>query len=222
MALRPVLIPLTVLACMVAMGPAEAQSVKPHAGADIDLAVKLKESLANPAQLEAMVKAGAKVAGFCANCHGDGGNSVKPNVPNLAGQNPAYLLEQMRQFMDGRRRDTDFKQRLIKVLSPDEKIGLNLYYARQSVTYKPATDLVSAAKGKEVYKRECAECHEDDGRGTEKFARVAGQQTGYLSHTLKAYRDGSSARTNRQMTASIRDMSDADIAAVVAYTASMK
>lgn len=222
MALRSVLIPLTVLASVVAMGHAGAQPAKSHAAPDVDLAAKLRETLANPTQLEAMVKAGAKVASFCANCHGDGGNSVKPNVPNLAGQNPAYLLEQMRQFMDGRRRDTDFKQRLIKVLSPDEKIGLNLYYARQPVTYKPATDLVSAAKGKDVYKRECAECHEDDGRGTEKFARIAGQQTGYLSHALKAYRDGSSARTNRQMTASIRGMSDADIASVVTYTASMK
>ena len=44
-----------------------------------------------------------KVAAFCANCHGEGGNSVKPDVPNLAGQNTAYLLDQVRQFSDGRR-----------------------------------------------------------------------------------------------------------------------
>jgi cytochrome c553 len=90
------------------------------------------------------------------------------------------------------------------------------------VAYKPPTDAALAARGKVVYKNECAECHEDDGHGTEKFARIAGQQTGYLTHTLTAYRDGSSARTNRQMITSIRGMSDADIAAVVAYTASMK
>ncbi|MBI2749949.1 MAG: c-type cytochrome [Burkholderiales bacterium] len=210
------------LVSLVTPGLADAQAAKARAAADVDLVARLKEVLASPAQLEAMVKSGAKVASFCANCHGDGGNSVKPNVPNLAGQNPGYLLEQMRQFMDGRRRDTDFKQRLIKVLSPDEKIGLNLYYAQQSVAHKPPTNVALAARGKVVYKNECAECHEDDGHGTEKFARIAGQQTGYLTRTLTAYRDGSSARTNRQMITSIRGMSDADIAAVVAYTASMR
>jgi len=213
---------LAVITVGASIGSVWAQSAKPHPVAEVDLMVKLKEVLANPNQLEVMVKSGSKVASFCANCHGDGGNSVKPNVPNLAGQNPAYLMEQMLEFMDGRRRDTDFKKRLIKVLSVDEKIGLILFFSQQKVSYKPPVDAALAARGKVVYKNECAECHEDDGHGTEKFARIAGQQTGYLSHTLTAYRDGSSARTNRQMATSIRGLSDADIAAVVAYTAAMK
>jgi cytochrome c553 len=178
--------------------------------------------MANPERRQSLLKAGAKVAVFCANCHGDSGNSVKPDVPNLAGQNELYLMEQMRQFVDGRRRDTEFKQRLIKVLSPDEKVGLILYYAHQPVTQRAPTDIALARKGKEVYARDCAECHEDDGRGTDKFARIAGQQIGYLNHTIRTYRDGSTARINRQMTASIRNMTDADITAVVSYIASMK
>lgn len=222
MSRRIALVFLWMLMLGASMGSAWAQPAKQRAVAEVDLVAKLKEVLANPAQMEAMLKSGAKVAGFCANCHGEGGNSVKPNVPNLAGQNPAYLMEQMLQFMDGRRRDTDFKRRLIKVLSTEEKIGLNLFFAQQKVTYKPPADAALAARGKTVYKEECAECHEDDGHGTEKFARIAGQQTGYLSHTVTAYRDGSSMRTNRQMTASIRGMSDADITSVVAYIASMK
>ena len=204
------------------MGATVAQTLPPRVGSNVDLAAMLKDAQANPAQLESLVKSGAKVATFCASCHGDGGNSAKPDVPNLAGQNAAYLLEEMRQFMDGRRRDTEFKQRLIKVLSPQEKIGLNLYYSRQSVTHKPAANPALAAKGQAIYKKECADCHEDDGRGTDKVARVAGQQFEYLNHTLNAYRTGSSLRSNRQMTTTVRSLSEPDVSAVAAYMASMK
>ena len=82
---------------------------------------------------ESLLKTGRKAARpFCANCHGDSGNSIKPEVPNLAGQNTAYLLEQLQQFADGRRRDT-FMQRMIHAMSADEKVGAVLYYASQKV-----------------------------------------------------------------------------------------
>jgi cytochrome c553 len=213
---------LVALSGLLGMGATVAQTLPARAGVNVDLAAMLKDAQANPVQLEALVKSGAKVATFCASCHGDGGNSVKPDVPNLAGQNAAYLLDEMRQFMDGRRRDTEFKQRLIKVLSPQEKIGLNLYYSRQSVTYKPPANPALAAKGQTIYKKDCVECHEDDGRGTDKVARVAGQQLDYLTHTLNAYRNGSSIRTNRQMTTTMRGLNEQDVNAVAAYLASMK
>ena len=62
---------------------------------------RLAELQKNPKLAESVQKTGQKVAAVCANCHGDNGNSTKPEVPNLAGQNTAYLLEQVRQFADG-------------------------------------------------------------------------------------------------------------------------
>ena len=73
--------------------------------APVDLSARLLEAQADPKLEQALLTTGRKVAAVCANCHGEGGNSVKPDIPNLAGQNPAYLLEQVRQFADGRRRD---------------------------------------------------------------------------------------------------------------------
>ena len=84
--------------------PALGQSAKAAPPADADLGTRIKEVQANPQQFEAAYKLGSKVASFCANCHGDSGNSVKPDIPNLAGQNPAYLIEQVRQFSTGERR----------------------------------------------------------------------------------------------------------------------
>lgn len=200
---------------------AQGQVLKSHAPSNVDLDARLKEVEGNPRQFEASYKAGAKVAAFCANCHGDGGNSVKPDIPNLAGQNPSYLLEQLHQFADGRRRN-DFMERLIRALNPDEKIGMVVFYAKQEVVHKPVADAALVNKGREYYGKICFRCHGEDGRGNEKIARIAGQQPNYLNLTLKRYRDGSSIRTDALMAANTRQMSDADIAAVVAYVSSMK
>src|SRR5690349_13414424 len=41
----------------------------------------------------------------CSNCHGVTGNSVSPNFPNLAAQQPAYLIAQLEGFRGQSRRD---------------------------------------------------------------------------------------------------------------------
>jgi cytochrome c553 len=192
------------------------------AAAQVDLNARLKEVETNPRQWEAMYKAGKKVAAFCANCHGDGGNSIKPDVPNLAGQNAYYLLAQLREFSTTQRKSNEFKKRLVNVMSPDEKIGMVVFYAGQEVTFKPSSDSALVKKGGELYAKRCAECHERDGRGTREYSRIAGQQAGYLTTSLKGYRDGSGARIDRQMAVEVKPMTDADIAAVVAYVSSMK
>jgi cytochrome c553 len=180
----------------------------------------LKDIQASPRQLGAALKTGAKVAGFCANCHGIAGNSAKPDIPNLAGQNTSYLLEQLHKFSDGRRRNL-FMEGMIKALNVDEKLGVVLYYASQAVSAKPAGNAALAHRGQEYYGRVCFRCHGEQGRGNEKIARIAGQQTGYLTLTLKRYRDGSAVRTDPLMAANTKTMTDADIGAVMAYVSSM-
>jgi len=192
------------------------------APAQVNLTARLKQVQSNPQQLETMYKTGRKVAAFCANCHGDGGNSVKPDVPNLAGQNAFYLLEQLREFSTTQRKSNEFKKGLINVMSPDEKIAMVVFYAAQPVTFKPASDAALAKKGSEIYAKRCASCHEQDGRGTGEFPRIAGQQTVYLTTSLKGYRDGSAPRLDREMVVEVKPMTDADIAAIVAFVSSMR
>jgi len=202
--------------------PTLAQSLRGKATADVDLAARLKEVEANPKLAETLYKSGEQVAAICANCHGEGGNSTKPDIPNLAGQNPAYLLEQLRKFADGQRRN-DFMEGMIKVLKSDEKVGMVLFYARQNVVvHKSASSPALLAKGKDYFNKICWRCHAEDGRGNEKFARIAGQQPAYLNTTLKRYRAGVGARTDPLMASSTKLMTDADIDAVVAYVSSME
>lgn len=192
-----------------------------RASANVDLSARLKEVQASPKLTEDLYKTGQKVSQFCANCHGEGGNSTNLEIPNLAGQNPAYLLEQIRKFADGRRRN-EFMEGMIKALSADEKIGMVVFYSRQRVLgHKAQANAALIPKGKEYFSKICFRCHGDDGHGNDMFARIAGQQPLYLSNTLKRYRSGTGGRTDPLMAASTKLMSDADLDAVVAFVASM-
>ena len=182
---------------------------------------RLKAIQADPAALKSAIEAGKKASFFCVNCHGDDGVSKIPEVPNLAGQNPTYLLTQVRQFADGSRR-FEFMERLIKAMSVDERLGVAVYYARQPVKPQPVKDAALVAKGKQYYDKICWRCHGEQGHGSESFARVAGQQTVYLTQTLQNYRGSIGTRVNPLMTANTVHMSDADLRAVVAYVSSMR
>lgn len=201
--------------------PALAQPVPVRKQVAVDLPLRLKEVDADPKLSASVIKTGRQVAAFCAHCHGEGGNSIKPDVPNLAGQNPEYLIEQLRQFAEGRRRN-EFMEGLIKAMSADEKVGIVMFFAGEKVALKPAANAVLAARGRDYYNKVCFQCHGQDGHGNEHFARIAGQQPVYLRNTLQHYRDGTSSRVNPIMSGITRPMSEADLEAVVAYVSSMQ
>lgn len=212
---------LATLAFLFSLGnPGHAQTARER-DASVDLAARLKEVEGNPVLLEAARKTGTKVSQFCANCHGDGGNSSTPDTPNLAGQNTAYLLEQIRRFADGRRKN-EFMEGMIKALKADEKIGITVYYASRPVSVKPGGNASLIAQGKEHYTKVCAKCHGEKGLGTDRFARIAGQQSGYLTKTLQRYRSGSKDRIEPLMWQATGTMKDSEIDAVVAYVSSMQ
>ena len=201
--------------------PAGAQTAAARRTAHVDLQARLKEVAPDPTLSVNIVKIGRQVASFCANCHGDGGNSIKPEVPNLAGQNPEYLIEQLRQFSDGRRRN-EFMEGMMKALTSDEKVGIVLFYAGERVVHKPAANAALAARGRDYYNKVCFQCHGQDGRGNEHFARIAGQQPEYLRVTLQHYQQGTRSRVNPLMSSITKPMSEADIDAVVTYVSSME
>ena len=182
---------------------------------------KLAATLQSSKAMETAVSGGREASVFCANCHGADGNSAIAEVPNLAGQNPAYLLEQIRKFGAGERKN-EFMQGLIKVLSDSEKVNIALYYSQLQVKARSGGDPALLAKGQAWYSKICFRCHGNEGRGNEKIARVSGQQPEYLALTLKRYRDGTGERVNPAMAANTSMLKDADIQALVEYVSHMK
>ena len=127
------------------------------AQAQTSIQERLKAIQADPVALKAAVDAGRKASFFCANCHGEEGISKQGDVPNLAGQNPAYLLEQIRKFGAGERKDA-FMQGLIKVLKDDERLQISAFYASAKVPPSRA-DAALAQRGKALFDKLCVRCH---------------------------------------------------------------
>jgi sulfide dehydrogenase cytochrome subunit len=72
---------------------------------------------------------GRNLAAACANCHGTNGVSQQ-GMPNLAGQQRAYLVQQMQDFKTGQRPATVMHQ-LAKGYSDDQIEALAAYFAAQ-------------------------------------------------------------------------------------------
>lgn len=199
---------------------AVAANIKPHlssAAMEERLAAVIKDAKAT----EAAVKSAKSVTFFCANCHGEGGNSILPDVPNLAGQNPSYLLNQMIKFADGSRRN-EFMEGLIKAMSDEERINVSVYYANVKVVPAPVGNKAAMAKGKDVFFRVCQHCHGPAGRGSNVIARLAGQKPDYLVKSLKRYRDGTGERIDPLMAANTKNLADAEISALATYISTME
>src|SRR4029077_2653685 len=60
-------------------------------------------TLASPVAEAGGASAEPAAATVCAACHGEGGRSVAPAFPNLAGQQAEYLQKQLVDFAKGRR-----------------------------------------------------------------------------------------------------------------------
>ena len=191
-----------------------AASAAPLSAAD-ERAERLKAAQADPGALKAAQEAGHKASFFCANCHGETGIAKFPNVPNLAGQNPAYLLEQIRKFRSGERKD-EFMQGMIKVLKEEDLIPIALFYASSPVPPGHA-DAALAAQGKALFMRTCIQCHGEHAHGNDLIPRLAGQQPTYLQTAITRYRDKTGQRNDPRMLAATGSLKNEEIAALVQF-----
>jgi cytochrome c553 len=185
-----------------------------------DKEARLTSVMADAKAREAASVAGRRAAFLCVHCHGEDGVSSLDHVPNLAGQNPVYLLNQIDKFGDGRRKD-EFMSGLVKVLKPEDRLNMAIFYASQSIKAAPGKDAHLEQSGGKHFARACVGCHGPQARGTKEIARLAGQQQGYIRNTLKGYRQAVGVRSDPRMTGVARNLSDPEIAALAAYLASL-
>lgn len=175
----------------------------------------------DPKVMEQSYKRGAKVATFCANCHGPAGHSVMAEVPNLAGQNTVYVLNQLNKFHDGRRRGNFFMEGLVRAMSNDERFDVAVYYTNQEPASFKVSDAALAATGKTLYEDACKRCHGVTGGGSERNSRIAGQHPNYLDMSIRRYRENN-IRTEDRMFKATKSLTDDEIKALAAYIGSLR
>lgn len=165
---------------------------------------------------------------LCGSCHGSDGNSSVAENPNLAGLDAAYLLRQLRAFKDGKRKSPTMSAILGTVDAKEFEALAQHFSEQKNKATKPATAKTDKklARGKEIYDEgitaaavpACSGCHNDDGSGTDKYPRIAGQHMAYVVQQLKSFKSGERDNDERGvMRAVAKRMDDAQIQAVAEY-----
>ncbi len=173
-------------------------------------------------------KAATIATEVCAACHGADGNSIAPNFPKLAGQQKVYLLRELKDYKSGKR-VSEIMAPLVATLSEDDLPHLAAYYARQTSAPGVAGEAKRLTIGKNLYLKgnsktdvpSCDSCHEEDGSGSGKFPRVAGQHVDYILDQFRLYATGKRTNGARVMQAVAERMSEEETRAVAEYMASM-
>jgi len=179
-------------------------------------------ALAIAPALGADIEAGRAKGQVCVACHGEAGNSSNPAVPSLARQPELFVMYQLMQFRDGRRKDPQMSP-FAEKLSDRDLEDLAAYFAVQKAaapTFKP--DAAKAQAGSQTARTQhCLSCHGSNLMGSEQIPRIAGQQFEYLRTQLKLYRARARSDLEGQMTSSAQQLTDEDIENLAHFAAGL-
>lgn len=169
---------------------------------------------------EQQVDAPPRAAGLCIACHGINGNSFKPNYPKLAGQPGNYLIQQLTDFQEGRRKDPNMSV-IAASLSRSDIIGVASFFSRQNwpsgdlaFSQEEASGEVKRAQAATV---PCLVCHQSHFDLPNQPPHIAGQMYSYLVKQLRDFRSGRRVDEGRVMVRISASLTDAGITNIAAY-----
>jgi cytochrome c553 len=166
----------------------------------------------------AQMAAAQEKAKICAACHGEGGNSLDPQYPILAGQSWRYIYIELKDFKEGRRSDPQMSP-MAANLSQEDMVALGNYFAAQK--QKPIKFPVDAAKVEAGRKTSdtvlCPMCHLGGFVGQNEIPRVAGQWPQYIKKELEDFKARRRTNDAGNMTSVAAGLSDQDIDNLAQY-----
>ncbi|MCP4285197.1 MAG: c-type cytochrome [Gammaproteobacteria bacterium] len=176
------------------------------------------------AQQESMSE-GRRLAEACDFCHGIDGNKSRKDmglqVPNLASQQPLYLLRQLKNFASKRRLQPNM-HRVSTELNDDQRVTLSLYFSAIPLQpYQGEMSMADIQSGKEIFQRLCIYCHGKRATGQGAIPRLHGQNPNYIVTNLIRFRDKGPTRAHAGMSAITRNLKDAEIEALSVFLATL-
>ena len=175
---------------------------------------------------------GSQLVESCAACHGADGNSISTDWPKLSGQNQRYLYEQLMYFRDGDRMNALMMSvtPYLQTLSDDDLKNIAAFYSQYKTTVgQSKNDEELLSLGTQLYRfgnikkqiPACTSCHAVYGQGNSLagYPAVSGQQIGYLTSSLKAYRskERNSGESSIIMQSIAENLTDYEIEALANY-----
>ncbi len=187
------------------------------------------------------VKAGKEAYEVCGACHlPSGAGRPDGTFPQLAGQHTTVLIKQMADIRAGLRDNPTMYPFAITLTDPQELADAAAYIQSLCIPVDhgkydskrmdaargwkaPADTAIKLAQGKDLYEKECKNCHGANGEGEkEKFYPViAGQHYKYLLRQMTEIRGGHRRNANPDMVKIIKKYDNDQLVAISAYQASM-
>src|ERR1700726_1731040 len=163
---------------------------------------------------------------YCEVCHGvsaQGFVGYYP-IPRLAGQQIAYIENQLQGFVEHKRAN-NIMFNVGHVMSPAmiKALATNFHDLNPKPLGNAPKELVAA--GKQIYEEgvpsanvlACATCHGKEAKGDGQFPRLAGQLYAYVTLQLTNWSKERAESTSDIMTPIARGLTEAQIKAVAAY-----
>lgn len=137
----------------------------------------------------------------CIACHGKNGARSIQDYPNIAGQNPKYMIRQVKDILSGKRkgspdatgnpRSESMRGSLVTPegqhrISPEEIVEVSEWLATQEpakpVPLETPLSEDEVKKAAKLYKKKCQSCHGKEGRKTviKDYPIIAGQKRSYI------------------------------------------
>jgi cytochrome c553 len=162
------------------------------------------------------LQAGRAAAAACGGCHGNTGVSQIPGIPSLVGLDPKYLIDAMKAYIAGQRKNATMKSMLAAV-NDKAMADIALYFALQKPARAKTPSTGDAAAGKAAA-ASCGGCHGEQGvSASPATPSLAGQDAQFLVAALHGYKDGSRVNeTMKGMVAALNDTAMKNLAAFYA------
>ncbi|HET8869513.1 MAG TPA: c-type cytochrome [Aquabacterium sp.] len=171
----------------------------------------------------------AKATAVCGACHTFDGSRGAPTYPILQGQHPEYIVKQLTEFKEGKRKNAVMNG-MAAALTPEDMKNVAAFYNTKKAKDGAAKNQELVALGEKIYRGgiakksvpACAGCHSPNGAGMPaQYPRLAGQHFDYTKAQLTAFRQGD--RTNSpQMMSIAANLSDKEIEALADYIAGLR
>ena len=222
------------LALSIALIPALAQAAPP---AEKKAGIESKDYKWNAQEgekiealkLKGNAKAGKEGYEVCGACHlPSGAGRPDGTFPQLAGQHTTVLIKQMADIRMGLRDNPTMYPFAKEMTDPQDLADTSAYIQSLCIPtdhgkYEGADAAAQIAKGKDLYEKQCKECHGANGEGVkDKFYPViAGQHYKYLLRQMTEIRDGHRRNANPDMVKVIKPYTNDQLVAISAYQSSL-
>jgi cytochrome c553 len=160
----------------------------------------------------------------CLACHGEGGKSVLPLTPSLAGQPSFYAITQLFLFREGRRAN-EAMTAVAKGMSDADLRAFSELIAK--LPPPPSAKLLDVdqnrmQKGAALAKEhKCTSCHGSNLEGEKQVARLANQREDYLIQTLVDFKAGKRIGYTAAMNESLTGVSQEGLLDLAYYMANL-